>query len=539
MSELSLLKSKLNRLRCRRSVAAWLAAFAAVFAVVGAGLIVAFLLDVMMHLGHIERLVVLLMWIALVVWAIYRFVIPLFRNRESLVELALQVEQQLGIHSELVAAMQFEDRSRRQYGLADLRHAVISDTSDLATDLDYRQVSSNRSVMKPLLMAATVVVAIVAIVLQAGDHAQAFARRFLLGEATFPTRTQVCVVSPGKHVAYGQPVTFRVEVTGERPERGLVRLTGSASGEVAIIDLAPDSEDTALYSGRLQRALEDCIFIVEVGDAMLGPLELTVIPLPQVTVDLQIEPPAYAADRLTDRSAAVTQNTALTGSRVTPFVTADKKLRSVTIKINDTLFSMHQEENGFALPSLPSQLARIEETLRYEVMVEDTDGLSPQLPVSGTLRVREDRPPQITSHTATKQVLPTAMPVVHYIARDDFGIHRIQLQLTVIETGASANQIEHPPRTVLVPDDHPLQVAGQLTLSLSELELAMGDRVVCVVQTADHRGTDDAVVTHSEPLVFEVTDRSTLLKSLIDADEKIDEDLESIIQVESGLGGKR
>ena len=539
MNDLSLLKSKLAKLRLRRSASAWVAALATVVAIALVGVVVAFFLDVGLHLGRIERMFVLAVWCALVIWTFYRFVLPRFRNRESLVELALLVEHQERISSELVAALQFSDSGRQQYGLTDLREGVIADTSDLSAELDYHQVKSDQSVGRRVAAAAGILLLAALITVVAGEHVHAFANRFLLGDAAFPTKTHIRIVSPGDRVAYGQAVVFKVEVDGDRPKHGHVRLVGSTSRDVAIVDLKPDASEPLLYTGQLRRALEDCTFVVEVGDARLGPIALTVMPLPNVIVALQIEAPAYAARQLAQTETSQRQNSALVGSRVTPLVTADKQLRSATIRINGDEFSMQKGKDGFTLESLPPALGHVEKTVRYEVDVVDADGLRLEHPISGTLRVREDRPPRVTSQTATQQILPDASPLVHFSASDDFGLQRIQLQRIVIGSGSTAKQVEQPLETVFESNDRPREVSRQMKLSFAELKLVKGDRVVCTFQAADYRGPDRMEITLSEPFVFEVTDRSTLLKSLSEADDKIDEDLESIIRAESGLGGRR
>ena len=539
MSDLALLKSKLSWLRRRRAASAWLAALATVIAIAVAGLLVAFLLDFCLNLGWIERLFVLVVWAAVMGWSLYRFVLPRFQSRESLVELALLVEQQQGISSELVAALQFDDSRRRQYGLAELREAVVADTSDLSAELDFRNAESRQRLGRCLTAAATLLLVAILISVVATDHARAFANRFFLGDAAFPTNTQIHVVSPGDRVAYGQPIAFRVEVEGEKPDRGQVRLVGSTSSDVAIVELLPDANDEAIYAGQLRRALEDCTYEVSVGDARTGPIQLTVIPLPKVIVQMRVEPPSYAAEQLAETAADQRSRVALAGSRVTPVVTADKKIASATIRINGEKFSMESGEEGFKLPTLPPVLARVADTIRYEVSVEDVDGLHLEQPISGVVRVRADQPPRITTRTATRQILPVASPVVQISARDDFALQHIQLRRTVIRSGPSATQVDHPPETVFEVDDRPLEFDRELKLAFDELKLAKGDRVMCTFQAADYRGDAQPEIAESAPLVFEVTDRMTLLKGLTDADEKIDEDLERIIQAESGLGGKR
>lgn len=536
MNELSLLNAKLQGLRLRRTAAAWLTALAAVLAIALGGLIAAFFLDLLLRLGTVERFVILLAWLALTAWALYWFVWPMLRRNESLIELALLVEQQQGISSELVAAIQFNEESRRQYGLTDLRSAVVADTAELSGQLDYQHVGLDRNLKKSLFAATGVVLLVAAVLLLAGEHVSAFANRFLLGSAAFPTKTKIRVVSPGDRVAYGQPIPFRIAVDGERPQRGKVRLTGAVSGDVAIVDLLPDEHDPSIFVGHMRRALEDCSYVVELGDARLGPRNLRVIPLPKVSVAMEIETPAYASGRFGEAAAPDEQRVALVGSRITPIVTADKELRSATIRINGKTFSMQANGDRFTLDTEDPMLASVTTTLRYEVEVEDVDGLHPERPVSGQLRVRSDRPPRITSRTATRQILPSASPAVQYSATDDFGIARVLLQRTVIRRDTSAGQTETPPTAVFESSDHPLQVDRELKLSFVDLALGMGDRVICTLQAVDYRGTSEGHIAQSEPLVFEVTDRKTLLKSLNDADAKIDQDLENIIRIEGGLG---
>lgn len=536
MNDLSVLKTELQGLRRRRAALAWLAALAGVLAIALGGLLAAFFLDVAMHLGIVERLVVLVAWLLATAWAVWRFVWPLTRRRESLLGLALMVEQQQGIRSELVAALQFSDANRRQYGLAELRGAVVADTADLSKELDYQVPGSSRAMRRNLLAASGAVLSAVLVIVLAGEHVRAFADRFLLGGATFPTKTRIRVVSPGDRVAYGQPIQFRVMVDGERPPHGQVRLVSAVSGDVASVSLLPDKQDASVYVGQMRRAFEDCSYVVEVGDASVGPRTLTVIPLPKVTVAMQIDPPPYAAGRLGKTSASAPQDIALVGSRVVPVVTADKKLRSATIRINGKTFPMQPKDGRFVLESDVAMLTRVATTLRYEVEVEDVDGLRLERPVSGVLRVREDRPPHISGQTATRQVLAGASPAVRYVATDDFGIHRVVLRRTVLRRDTSGGQDEPPPTPVLESSGtYPLQITRGLTVPLSDLKLAVGDRVVCTLQAVDYRGAGQGKVAQSEPLVFEVTDRVTLMKGLNEADAKIDRELQGVIRAESGI----
>ena len=50
-------------------------------------------------------------------WAYWRFARPLLKRRETDLDMALMVERQQGIDSDLVAAIQFENPKRRSGGL--------------------------------------------------------------------------------------------------------------------------------------------------------------------------------------------------------------------------------------------------------------------------------------------------------------------------------------------------------------------------------------------------------------------------------------
>jgi hypothetical protein len=67
-----------------------------------------FVLDVVFELDVPQRLVVMAIGAVGAAWAWRRYSWPLLRQRESLTQVALLVERQHGIRSDLVAALQFE-----------------------------------------------------------------------------------------------------------------------------------------------------------------------------------------------------------------------------------------------------------------------------------------------------------------------------------------------------------------------------------------------------------------------------------------------
>src|SRR4051812_6593708 len=115
-SQLSLLRSRLTSLRQARAVtraaSAWMA--------LGSGILMALFgclaLDYLFRLAIAERIVVIVMAIVAMGWAFWRFTWPLLGHRESEEQLAIVVERQNEIDSDLVAALQFESAQAATWG---------------------------------------------------------------------------------------------------------------------------------------------------------------------------------------------------------------------------------------------------------------------------------------------------------------------------------------------------------------------------------------------------------------------------------------
>src|SRR5215471_15523974 len=104
-SRLAIFRARLNGLRAARAVYRTLAAWSALGASMIISLLAVFLLDFTVGLSVIERLVVLALAIAGVGWAFWRFTRPLIGHGESEFEMALLVERQHKIDTDLVAAL--------------------------------------------------------------------------------------------------------------------------------------------------------------------------------------------------------------------------------------------------------------------------------------------------------------------------------------------------------------------------------------------------------------------------------------------------
>ena len=158
------------------------------------------------------------------------------------------------------------------------------------------------------------------------------------------------------------------------------------------------------------------------------------IPLPVIGSKVNAKPPKYAADRMKKTPVPAGQLAVLEGSSV------DVTLESVNRKPLASAWVMVQTIEGlqhvelapederrlvWSLKDGDSTLSEIRRELRYEIQVVDLDGLSLEIPIRGTIRIRPDERPTIVADVLHKVVLPTAEPVIRYRATDDYGISKI------------------------------------------------------------------------------------------------------------------
>src|SRR5438445_1531 len=124
-SRLTILRSRLHSLRLARAALRAIAAWSALSASVIVGLLCVFLIDFTFGLASVERIIVLLLALAAIAWAFWQFTWPLIGHGESEVDLALLVERQHQIDTDLVAALQFESPQVTTWGSPSLAGAVV------------------------------------------------------------------------------------------------------------------------------------------------------------------------------------------------------------------------------------------------------------------------------------------------------------------------------------------------------------------------------------------------------------------------------
>jgi hypothetical protein len=270
--QLDILRSQLASLRHARANARRMSAGSALATAVLWSLAGVFALDWLFQreMQAPQRALLLLIAAGIVVWAYRKFAHRLLMVEETEVDMALMVERQQQIDSDLVAALQFEDDVQGRWGSRQLETAVIDYVAHLGPDIDVFQGFNRDQLRKrATLFGITAGLALVAGLLFPG-HLAAFMNRIALGSAHYPSRTQIeslaingrDVLSRGMQpenirCAEGREVQFLVRSSGVLPEAGIARLAAQAGGQRTEIELKPLTGEERLARLRSAQAMVD------------------------------------------------------------------------------------------------------------------------------------------------------------------------------------------------------------------------------------------------------------------------------------------
>ncbi len=266
-SRLSLLRARLVRLGRMRSFARGLAAWAAVVTALIVTILALFAIDFVFRLDRTERIVVQVLAVSGVVWWCWRFVVPLWKRRESLTQTALAVERQQQIDGDLVAALEFESRQPGRRESAALTGAVVDYVAAATPGLRVFEKTLPTGFAKRLSWLAVCISVAFAILIAAPHQTAVFFDRLCLGSKHYPTRTQIeqifvnqVVVFSSEtsgtaladcKVAEGQPLKFVVRCAGGRADQGSVEIVSSnTEGSRSRLELKPVDATQRLTSLR-------------------------------------------------------------------------------------------------------------------------------------------------------------------------------------------------------------------------------------------------------------------------------------------------
>jgi hypothetical protein len=556
MKQLDTLRVRLRRLRRRRQRLRWLGASSALAAGLLATLLVVLLVDWALDMSRVQRVLALAVGAAAMIGIVRRYSLPLLGQRESDLDMALLVERQEHIDTDLVAALQFESPEARRWGSTQLQQAVVDRVAaaqgriDVFAGLSQRQ-AARRSVL--VLLLAGVWLGLLWFLPQ---HLGAFGDRLLLGMRHYPSNTRIEAIAvngveinpldPARTpvtVAYAAPVQFQVRCSGILPREGEARIE-AAAGQQTVVALGANASRRGVFAGELSSLTTAADYRLLVGDARTEAGRLLIVPLPTADVQLEVVPPAYAPAAAGGRMpAGQRQVSVVEGSRVIVRLKAGKPLRGATLTIEDQKFALRRDtpaddrRETWIQDATDSPLAAVLTPLKCELQVADRDGLPLEQPLQCTIQISPDQPPRVAAAGLTPAILPTARPSLIYRASDDYGLKRLWLvrQVTHADGTTAGDEVQ----LYHAPDEKHLSRAlgDRTTMDLSALKLVKGDKLKVSLRAEDYRGPRPGQQTLSEPVVFQVTDEQGILALMMEWDRKSAEQLQEMIQRQLDLGG--
>jgi hypothetical protein len=395
MTMLSKLHRRLARLRRRRRFIRWGTGYSALVTTLLWLLAALFLADWLLHMDVWARIVGMAIAALCLVWVFRRHTLPWLGGGETEVDMALFVQQQHHIDTDLVAALEFERPEAATWGSVQLEEQVILQTAAMTQEMDVAEGLKKENLHRRMTtLSITAAVVVIAVVLFP-NYAWVFLNRLLLGRAHYPTQTVIKALEVNGHPidlnawqkpsltsSYGTPVKFKVLVRGRIPEEGRVavrivsgglesglkleklRAVAAAQGVVPAAAggkpvAAPSplpspggkggsgaaEEQQVAFTGELPRLVDTIDYQVFLGDAWTDPAEVRVVPLPLVDVSLLVTLPSYAKDDTTVASGAtgLRQIYVIEGSRVDVRILSDKRLRDAAVTIGGVVFPMSRD----------------------------------------------------------------------------------------------------------------------------------------------------------------------------------------------------
>ena len=540
MANLSPLHRGIKRVRRFRSVARLGSGVAQWVTAAGWLFLITFGLDWVGKMDTVERVVLLSIEAMALAWLFKKYMLPVIAVRESLIGIAAKIEAHQDVQSDLVAALQFNDANIDQFGSEQLRARVVNDTAQISPGIDYLFGFSRPALWKNLGKSLATVAIIIAVAISVPDYFNIFLRRIALGEESYPTKTVVLSLETIEaNAVVGRPITFVVRVDDNKvvPDDGILKIVGKndAESELKLVRIGTTNE----YSVTLPRVIDDFAVTAIVGDDMGDTKKYDVLQVPRIELEMKADIPAYAVESFNVKSAGGRIQSVLAGSNVHPVLrSTNNKLRAATIQLGDRVFTLKNEGDDWRMPIENHPLIGVESTTKYQISVTDTNGISPDRPITGILQVRPDQNPRIAAATVINLVLSGAAPRIKFRAIDDFGIDTVTADITITRVGMD-NSDDTITRMINESKSHAKQIDNTVPIELADYGLKIGDTVLVTLRVTDYRGQQEGVSIPSDPIEFTVTSRANFLAAMRDIDSETDEKLDQIIKAQLGVGDRQ
>ncbi|MEY4942062.1 MAG: hypothetical protein RL254_243, partial [Planctomycetota bacterium] len=464
-------------------------------------------------------------------------VLPAFRFSPSLVEVALWLERgSVMARGKLAAGADLaQSQTTPSSHVNPLTSMVIDEAQAVSQKATYQRVNQQPA-KRALTAAGVAIVTLLLLVIFAPETSKTALLRLMtpFADIQWPARTMVEPAMASLVHPRGVALSLRAQsVRGDAADMRVeaeYRLLRDGDGEwrKVLLSAQPD--------GAFERLVETDGESIEVlfrtEDMETLPIVIRLVPPPVVeSARATVTPPAYLSGQVdirtielgtgTDRRATVSPPV-LTGSTVTidtvmrgtSAVPTEPSARALwlteTISIvgvdGTQITPQFTVDGGDQTHWSMSWVASGRGVL--ELKPRGTDGILPAERIAFEIPAIDDAPPTITivEPTADETVTPAATPQVVAEGRDDFGVKRSWIDVSVIHNDVPSRRVS------TVEGSQGTSARVETTLLLAEFAVEPGDRVVCVGNITDafeNNGSPRPAVV-SSPRVFRVISTSEL-----------------------------
>ena len=286
----------------------------------------------------------------------------------------------------------------------------------------------------------------------------------------------------------------------------------------------PGQDRHQLFTHTFHAVREPFEFMVEGGDANLGPILVQVVESPTVeTMTLRCHFPDYMARKPRDLKVIGPMEIPR-GTKVTILGRSAKSLTEVKAELVGNSRNLDDKQNQDpAVKESPNnsptvtldtkdphrfecKLAELTDSLSYRFTLHDTDGIEGREPFLLTLSAINDEPPELPNelYGIGSVVTPNAYLPVRGTATDDYGIASAWFDYTINpenkgeEIAASSTQPssgpqgpeKHGRQMIFETEGNPTELALDAALDLEPLGLTPGQKIAVTVSAVDRYSLD-------------------------------------------------
>jgi hypothetical protein len=413
-------------------------AAASVLATLVGGVVLWGLIDAALHVSEAGvRAIATLAILAATGFVAWKFALPAWRTRPSLLSVAQRIEQrwpELGDRLSSSLAFLGQEESDALAGSAALRRAVVAETMSKAEQLPFSAAIDGRPTWRVGIISAFVLLTAVGLAIVFPAGAKLVLARTLnpWTSATWPRRHQLDIEKASERLAKGADFeAIVIDRAGPLPEVVTIEYQFEDDGKT-------QSREMKLLDGKMVHRLEGVTRSFRYratggDDTSMDWRDLQVLEPPTITsLTAKVLPPAYTG---WPAAASTPDFRALEGSRIELTGTVDKPIQSAALKLEgagtptEAAIAVSSDGLSFTLPASADKPWLLSQANAYALELTSVEGFT-TTSARNDLRVVPDRPPAVVVEQPADNVsvTPQAVLPLRVLVKDDLAIARIELK---------------------------------------------------------------------------------------------------------------